>query len=75
MSLITVKLLANPLSLAEKRELIEKLTEAAVAVEGEALRATTCVIVEEIDSGAWGIGGSVPTSEDVRALRANAVIG
>lgn len=75
MSLITIKLLANPLSPEQKRELIQKLTDAAVSVEGEALRPVTWVLVEEARSGDWGVGGSLPTSEDVRALLSGALVG
>jgi 4-oxalocrotonate tautomerase len=75
MSLITVKLLASRLSRADKQELIARLTDAAVSVEGEALRASTWVVVEEARSGDWGVGGSLPTSEDMNALRSGAAVG
>ena len=38
------------------------------------MRAITWVIVEEVRSGDWGIGGRALTTEDVRALAAGAVM-
>ena len=53
----------------EKTEMIQKVNEAVVEVEGEPLRDKTFVVVDEIESGDWGIGGHVPTAEDIRSLR------
>ena len=41
-----------------KKRVIEKVTDAMVAVEGENLRGVTCVTINEIESGDWGIGGT-----------------
>jgi 4-oxalocrotonate tautomerase len=43
-----------------------------VAVEGENMRSVTWVIVQEVGSGDWGVGGRPLTTEDVRALAAGA---
>ena len=40
--------------------IIKKVTEAMIDVEGEAMRDKTWVIVEEVRSGLWAIGGSIP---------------
>ena len=45
----------------QKNEIIEKLTEAMVSVEGENMRGVTWVTIEEVKSGDWGIGGKVLT--------------
>ena len=55
-----------------KRQIVEGVTEAMVAVEGENMRGVTWVVVEEVHSGDWGIGGRALTTEDVRALAAGA---
>jgi 4-oxalocrotonate tautomerase len=39
------------------------------------MREVTHVIVEEVLSGDWGIGGRPMTSEDVRALASGAAVG
>jgi 4-oxalocrotonate tautomerase len=54
----------------QKREMIERLTEAMVEIEGENMRPVTWVTIEEVQSGDWGIGGNALTTEDVKALQA-----
>ncbi len=49
--------------------MIRRLTETMVEIEGENLRPSTWVIVEEVKSGDWGVGGSGVTAADVQALR------
>jgi 4-oxalocrotonate tautomerase len=64
-----VKVIEGVFSDAEKRQIIQKVTEALLAVEGESLREKTVVIIEEVKSGDWGIGGRALTTGDVKALR------
>ena len=52
--------------------MVERLTDTMVAIEGEAIRGVTWVVVEEVRSGDWGIGGKSLTTEDVKALAATA---
>ncbi len=40
--------------------MIKKVTEAMIGIEGEAMRDKTWVIVEEVRSGLWAIGGAIP---------------
>jgi 4-oxalocrotonate tautomerase len=68
MPLIQVKLIENVFTPAQKNEMIRKLTDAIVSVQGENLRALTWVVIEEAHSGDWGVGGEVMTSDAVRAL-------
>jgi 4-oxalocrotonate tautomerase len=70
MPLIQVKLIEGVFSEAQKHEMIRKLTDAMVSVEGEAMRAVTWVVIEEVRSGSWGIAGKAMTTADVRALAA-----
>jgi 4-oxalocrotonate tautomerase len=70
MPLINVKVIENVFSPAQKREIVEKLTETMVEIEGENMRSVTWVVVEEVASGDWGIGGNALTTEDVKALQA-----
>lgn len=69
MPLANIKVIEGVFSDAEKQQLIEKVTEAMVEVEGEAIRDKTVVIVEETRSGDWGVGGQPLTTEDVTLLR------
>ena len=68
MPLINVKLIEEVFSPQQKREIIEKVTDAMVSIEGENMRGVTWVIVEDVRSGDWGIGGQGLTTQDVRAL-------
>jgi 4-oxalocrotonate tautomerase len=70
MPLIEVKLIEEVLTPTQKREMIAKLTDAMVAVAGANMRSVTSVIVEEVRSGDWGIGGQAMTSDAVRTLAA-----
>jgi 4-oxalocrotonate tautomerase len=68
MPLIQEKLIEKVLSPAQKTELITKLTDVMVSVEGENFRSVTWVTIEEVRSGEWGIGGQPMTTEAVRAI-------
>ena len=70
MPLVNVKLIEGVFDDAQKREMIEKLTDTMVEIEGENMRGVTWVVVEEVKSGDWGIGGKSLTTADVHALAA-----
>ncbi len=70
MPLIEVKLIEGVFSDEQKQEMVEKLTEAMVAVEGENMRSVTTVIIEDVKSGSWAIGGKSLTTQDVKNLAA-----
>ena len=70
MPLVSVKLIEGVFTPEQKREMIGKLTEAIVEIEGESLRPVTWVVVEEVRSGDWGIGGQPLSTEAVKALAA-----
>lgn len=70
MPLIQVKVIEGVFTGPQKREIIQKLTDAMVSVEGENTRPVTCVLIEEVKSGDWGIGGRALTAADVKALAA-----
>ena len=72
MPLIHVKLIEGVFSPDEKKEVIRRLTDAMVAVEGEGMREVTWVTLEEVKSSDWGMGGQPVTTADVLALRAPA---
>jgi 4-oxalocrotonate tautomerase len=57
MPLINVKLIEDVFTPDQKREIVERLTDAMVSIEGENMRPVTWVVVEEVASGDWGIGG------------------
>ena len=69
MPLITIKVFRDELSPAQTKDLIHLVTEAVIPFVGEKLRSNTWVLVEEVASGAWGIGGEAFTLNDVRAIQ------
>jgi 4-oxalocrotonate tautomerase len=70
MPLVQVKVIEGVFSDAQKKAMIEKLTDAMVAIEGENMRQVTWVAIEDVKSGEWGIGGKALTTEAVKALAA-----
>jgi len=68
MPLITLRTLEGLLTPEQKKTMIERLTDAALSVEGAAFRSVAWVIIEEIPSGAWGIGGQTLTTEAARKI-------
>jgi len=70
MPLINVKIIENVFTAEQKRDVVDRLTEAMVSIEGENMRSVTWVIVEEVRSGDWAIGGQPLTTADVKALAA-----
>ena len=70
MPLIQVKLIERVFTPRQKQEIISRLTDAMVSVEGEPIRPFTLVTIEEVASGEWAVGGKVMTTEAVHALAA-----
>jgi 4-oxalocrotonate tautomerase len=70
MPFINVKLIEGVFDADQKREMIERLTETMVGIEGENMRQVTWVVIEEVRSGDWGIGGQGLTTEAAHALAA-----
>jgi 4-oxalocrotonate tautomerase len=68
MPLIQVKLIDEVFTAAQKKEMITRLTDSMVAIEGESMRPVTWVVIEEVRSGEWGIGGQPMTTQAVREL-------
>jgi 4-oxalocrotonate tautomerase len=70
MPLVTIDVIKDVFTPAQKKELITRVTDAMVQVEGEALRPVTWVRINEIQGGDWAIGGNLLQAKDVQALAA-----
>jgi 4-oxalocrotonate tautomerase len=70
MPLINVKVIEGVFTPKQKQDMIAKITDAMVAIEGENLRPMTLVTIEEIKSGNLGVGGNVYTTNDVKEIAA-----
>jgi 4-oxalocrotonate tautomerase len=70
MPLVTIDVIKDVFTPAQKRELIANVTEAMIAVEGENMRPVTWVRINEFEGGNWAIGGRALQAADVHALAA-----
>jgi 4-oxalocrotonate tautomerase len=68
--LIHVKVIKGVFTAPQRQEIVKRLTDAMVEVEGENMRGVTWVFIEESKSGDWGLGGNLLTTEAVKALAA-----
>ena len=68
MPFINVKIIEGVFTSPQKQEIVRKLTDTMVEIEGENMRPVTVCVVEEVASGDWGIGGQPYTTQDVLAL-------
>jgi 4-oxalocrotonate tautomerase len=71
MPLLNVKMIEGVFTPTQKQEMIRKLTDTMVSIEGENLRPYTLVVLEEVKSGDWGVAGNCLTNADAKALAAS----
>jgi 4-oxalocrotonate tautomerase len=72
MPFIDIKVIQGAFTPEEKRNLVERVSETVIALEGEALRPYTHTAITETPSGEWAVGGQLLTAEDVQAVRSAA---
>jgi 4-oxalocrotonate tautomerase len=70
MPLVTIDIIKDVFSREQKNELIHKVTEAMISVEGEELRPVTWVKLNEIEQGDWAVGGQRLNAAAVHAMQA-----
>ncbi len=75
MPFVNVKLIEGVFTPQQKQEMVRRLTDTMVEIEGENMRPVTWVVVEEVSSGDWGIAGNPLSTADVKALAAGASVG
>jgi len=68
MPMVTIDVIKDVFTPQQKQELIAKVTEAMIAVEGENMRGVTWVRIQEFEGGDWAIGGRALKAADVHAL-------
>jgi len=69
MPFVQVKVIEGVFSPEEKRQMLERVTDAMVSVEGENMRQVTWVVVKEVAGGDWAIAGRPLEADDVLAAR------
>ena len=73
MPLVTIDVIKDVFTPKQKEQLIARVTEAMVQVEGEGMRGVTWVRINEFQSGDWAIGGQALRTADVQALAGSKV--
>jgi 4-oxalocrotonate tautomerase len=68
MPFIQVKVFEDELSQEQSKALINKITLAVTEVTSEKLRDMTWVVIDEVKSGHWGVGGNALGLDDVKKL-------
>ena len=68
MPMVTIDVIKDVFTPVQKQQLIAKVTEAMIAVEGENMRGVTSVRIQEFEGGDWAIGGKALHASDVKAL-------
>jgi 4-oxalocrotonate tautomerase len=69
MPLVDIQLIEGVFDTRQKQEMISKVTDAMVSIEGEAMRGVTWVRIQEVAGGEWAIGGKALHAADVKALQ------
>lgn len=69
MPIVNVKVIEGVFTIEQKQEMIKKLTDTMVTIEGENIRGVTWVYIEDVKQGEFGIGGNPLTAADVHALQ------
>jgi 4-oxalocrotonate tautomerase len=69
MPIVDIHLIEGVFDKNQKQEMIRKVTDAMVDVEGETMRGVTWVRLYEVASGEWGMGGKGITTADVKAMQ------
>ena len=70
MPLVDIQVIKGVFTPEQKTNMISKVTDAMVQVEGENMRPVTWVRVQEIEEGQWAIGGNPLTASAVKSMAA-----
>ena len=68
MPLVDIHVIKDAFTPEQKSEIITRVTDAMVSVEGEKLRGVTWVKIHEVQSGDWAIGGRQLRADDVHKM-------
>jgi 4-oxalocrotonate tautomerase len=66
--LVNIDVIKGVFTPGQKEDMIQRVTEAMISVEGEGLRGVTWVRLREFEQGDWAIGGKRLAAADVTAL-------
>ncbi|CAN5758307.1 hypothetical protein BH23CHL2_BH23CHL2_06690 [soil metagenome] len=66
MPFVDIKVIENVFTHDEKREAVERVSEALLETWGEGMRNATHVVITETPSGEWAVGGKALSADDVK---------
>jgi 4-oxalocrotonate tautomerase len=69
MPIVDIHIIENVFSPEKKKEMIEKITNTMVEIEGEALRGVTWVRILETKENNWAIAGKQLCAADIHAMQ------
>jgi 4-oxalocrotonate tautomerase len=69
MPLVNIEIIENVFSPEQGKEMIKKVTDAMMSIEGEALREYTLVKIDEIKEGNRRVGGKTLDASDVHRIQ------
>jgi len=70
MPFVEIMVFEGELSKQQSQELIGKVTDTIVSFAGENLRQATWVVIQEVKSGNWGVGGNALGLDDIKRIQA-----
>jgi 4-oxalocrotonate tautomerase len=68
MPIVDVKVMEKVLSPNQKQSIAEGITQVFADVVGEPVRPATWVVIQDVTSGQWTMGGEAVTTEGVREM-------
>jgi 4-oxalocrotonate tautomerase len=66
MPFVDIKVIEDVFTHDEKREAVQRVSEALLQTWGEGIRDATHVVITETPSGEWAVGGRALTADDVK---------
>lgn len=71
MPFVKITVVKGALTSAQRQDMLHKVTEAMVSVEGEAMRQGVQVVLEEsVNDGEWSVGGNMLTIAAMDKMKA-----
>lgn len=71
MPLVQIHVFEDELTQEQSKELITEITDVVTEVTSDKLRDVTWVMINEVKSGHWGVGGNTLGLDDVKKLMAS----
>ena len=71
MPLVQIHVFEDELSQEQSNDLITEITDVVTEVTSDKLRDVTWVMINEVKSGHWGVGGNTLGLDDVKKLMAS----